>query len=229
MNLSDLKEELDRDSVVCPHCQSRYRLIDGEWSTAIKKHGSLCNCPENWFCAICNELVLTIEDFKEYEKNGWHVACGEKEMADPFRCETHQFVRLDDDPRFSGFCDNCGAEFQFVDGVEERARISIGIPAGQEDKALRTIVSGRMMMGWLTDFAQAEIQRQTPAIIRTFIIDVIELSEKRYDKRQEDIDKGYFDRWAMHQVLERVKKNAADTQQGQNLSHPCPNRKVILK
>lgn len=119
MNLSDLKEELDHDSVACPHCRSRYRLIDGKWSTAIKRHGRLCNCPENWLCTMCNELIETLEDFREYEKNGWHVACGEKEMAEPFRCETHEWVRLDDDPRFSGFCDNCGVEMGVDWGRED--------------------------------------------------------------------------------------------------------------
>ena len=114
MNLSVLKEELDQNSVRCPHCQSRYRLTDGKWSTAIKRHGLLCNCPENWFCAICNELIETVEDFKEYEKNGVHVACGEKEMADPFRCETHEWVRLDNHPPFTGFCNKCGADSRDV-------------------------------------------------------------------------------------------------------------------
>jgi hypothetical protein len=71
----------DQESAICPHCQTHWTYRDGKWNAAIKRHGRYCQCPDNWKCTICKALILNPTDFAEYEKNGTHVACMEKELT----------------------------------------------------------------------------------------------------------------------------------------------------
>jgi len=71
----------DRQPAICPHCQTHWTYRDGKWNAAIKRHGRYCQCPDNWKCTICKALILNPADFAEYEKNGTHVACMEKELT----------------------------------------------------------------------------------------------------------------------------------------------------
>ena len=71
----------DRQPAICPHCQTRWTYRDGKWNAVIKRHGRHCQCPDNWKCTICKALILNPADFAEYEKNGTHVACMEKELT----------------------------------------------------------------------------------------------------------------------------------------------------
>jgi hypothetical protein len=77
-----LMEQEREDGVVavCPHCKTKWVWSDDNWFTAIKLHGRHCECPDNWKCTICNKPILTSADFAEYEKNGCHVDCGEREL-----------------------------------------------------------------------------------------------------------------------------------------------------
>lgn len=72
--------EVTDSTARCPHCDTTYTYRDEKWYSPIRKQQH-CGCPQNWTCTICSKLIQSPADFAEYEKNGAHVACAEKELT----------------------------------------------------------------------------------------------------------------------------------------------------
>lgn len=80
-----MTDKINLQTAICPHCKTRWTWSDDEWFAVIKRHGTGCQCPDNWICTLCNRRCLEPKDVDEYLKKGAHVDCAERELHQELR------------------------------------------------------------------------------------------------------------------------------------------------